>query len=94
VPFTKKTRQELPDAAVHGLSVRALFRPEEAERLSVRWIRMEPHQEVPPSRHEVAQEVVYVLEGEAEYWIGTERGVCRAGDFLNIPAGSGFAPGG
>jgi quercetin dioxygenase-like cupin family protein len=88
MPFTKRTRQDLPLEEMHGLSIRSLFRPEEADQLSMRWIQVGPGRVVPPSRHLVAREVLYVLDGEAEFTVGGVTETCRAGDFLNVAPGT------
>jgi quercetin dioxygenase-like cupin family protein len=36
-------------------------------------------------RHPGREEIIYVLEGEAEQWVGTERRVLKAGEMAHIP---------
>lgn len=86
--FLRRKRKDLPVEKVHGLEVYSLFRPEEADQLSVRWIEVGPDIAVPPSHHRLAREVLYILEGEGDFQVGEETSRCQAGDFVNVPPGS------
>lgn len=88
MPFFSRDLSELPVESIHGLTIRSLFRPEEADQLSLRWIEVPPGTTIPPSRHRVAREVLYILEGEAEFTVGDRTQVLRAGQFLNVTPGT------
>ncbi len=88
MPFFTRSLEDLPIESIHGLTIRSLFRPEEADRLSLRWIEVPPGRTIPPSLHRVAREVLYILEGEAEFTVGDETRVVGAGRFLNVPPGT------
>lgn len=38
--------------------------------------------------HPHREEIIYVLEGRAEQWVGTEHGILGPGDMAHIPAGT------
>ncbi|MBV8869520.1 MAG: cupin domain-containing protein [Acetobacteraceae bacterium] len=56
-------------------------------RLAVVEAKTRPGNEPPPHINEWEDEVIYVLEGSAEFYCGTERFVVGAGDYLFIPQG-------
>lgn len=78
---------EVDQESLHGLDVRSLFSPEEADMLSFRWIRAEADTLVPPSFHKEACEVLYVLQGAARFRLDDDCFEVKAGDFLSIPPG-------
>lgn len=56
--------------ARHLLLVRATFQPGQAHRFHI---------------HPGREEVIYVLEGEAEQWVGEEKRVLKPGEMAHIP---------
>ena len=60
-------------------------------RLVVVEVLGRPGNEPPPHLHEWEDEVIYMLEGCAEFYCGTDRFVAGAGDYLFIPQGVAHA---
>lgn len=89
--FVRRACRDLPEEDIRGVLVRSLFRPEEADQMTVRWVRVGAGGSIPATFHRVAREVLYVLEGSAEFTIGEETVVGAAGDFLHIPPGAPHA---
>jgi quercetin dioxygenase-like cupin family protein len=63
-------------AAKHLLLCRATFPPNEAHNFHF---------------HPVHEEILYILEGEAEQWVGEEMRRLRPGEIAHIPAGTPHA---
>jgi quercetin dioxygenase-like cupin family protein len=59
--------------ARHLLLCRATFPPNEAHNFHY---------------HPVHEEILYILEGEAEQWVGTEKRVLKPGEIAHIPPGT------
>ncbi|MGI8604296.1 MAG: cupin domain-containing protein [Verrucomicrobiales bacterium] len=59
-------------AAKHLLLCRATFPPDQAHNFHY---------------HPVHEEILYILEGEAEQWVGEEKRVLKAGEIAHIPTG-------
>lgn len=83
--FMLRSLSELPEERLRVLKAWNLFKPEELTSLSVRVVEVPPHASVPPLRHRHALEVVFVLEGEAEFTVDGETRWGRPGDFLHMP---------
>lgn len=60
------------------------FKPVLGEDLLVNHVYFAPHVEAPTHVH-VEEQVVVVLEGELEFWVGEETRVLRRGDVAVIP---------
>lgn len=60
------------------------FRPILGESVLVNHVYFDPHVEAPTHVH-VEEQIVVVLEGEFEFWIGEESRVMRRGDVAMIP---------
>lgn len=60
------------------------FRPVLGERVLVNHVHFDTHTEAPTHSHEEEQ-VVVVLEGEFEFWIGDDIRVMRRGDVAVVP---------
>lgn len=58
------------------LLVRATFEPGKAHRFHV---------------HPEREEVIYVLEGEAEQWVGEEKKLLKPGEMAHVPKGTAHA---
>jgi quercetin dioxygenase-like cupin family protein len=63
-------------AARHLLLCRATFPPRQAHNFHF---------------HPVHEEILYILEGTAEQWVGEEKRVLQAGEIAHIPAGTPHA---
>ncbi|GAA5481215.1 cupin domain-containing protein [Haloferula sargassicola] len=66
-----------------------LCRPDiaEAERLLMVRARMKPRHCHPFHRHPHREEIIHVLEGRAEQWVGEERRILGPGEVAVIPPG-------
>lgn len=66
-----------------------LCRPDlvEAEKLLLVRANMAPMHCHPFHRHPHREEIIYVLYGRAEQWVGEERRILKAGEMAHIPAG-------
>lgn len=60
-------------------------------RLAVVEVKARPGNEPPPHVHEWEDELLYLLEGSAEFYCGKDRFVVGAGDYLFIPQGVAHA---
>lgn len=60
------------------------FRPILGEKVLVNHVYFDPHVEAPTHVH-VEEQVVVVLEGEFEFWVGDESRRMRRGDVAMIP---------
>jgi quercetin dioxygenase-like cupin family protein len=58
-----------------------------AEKLLLVRVRMPPGQGHAFHRHPEMEEIIYVLEGEAEQWVEREKCTLRAGESAHIPVG-------
>ena len=66
-----------------------LCRPDLVDCDDIRLVRVEvPRSEgIPFHLHPGMQEVVYILQGKAEQWVGEEVRLLKAGEMAHIPAG-------
>jgi quercetin dioxygenase-like cupin family protein len=64
-----------------------LCRPDmvKAEQLMLVRAFMEPGRSHPFHRHPTREEIIYVLEGQAEQWVGDEHRILQPGDMAHIP---------
>ena len=67
-----------------------LCRPDlvEAEKLLLVRANMEPMHCHPFHFHPHREEIIYVIYGRAEQWVGSEHRILRAGEMAHIPAGT------
>lgn len=67
-----------------------LCRPDlvEAEKLLMVRANMAPMHCHPFHRHPHREEIIYVLYGRAEQWVGEECRILKAGEMAHIPAGT------
>jgi quercetin dioxygenase-like cupin family protein len=75
-------RGELPWCKVEWMSNRELVG---AEQILLVRATFEPRQKHRFHTHPQREEVIYVLEGQAEQWVGTDKQVLRAGEMAHIP---------
>jgi quercetin dioxygenase-like cupin family protein len=61
------------------------FRPIVGDGVLVNHVYFEPHTEAPTHAH-VEEQIVVVLDGELDFWIGDETRTLRRGDQVVIPA--------
>ena len=67
----------------------AFFRVlQETSRSQTAVMTVPPGQDAGPEETHAADQIVYVIEGEAEIRIGAERAVAGAGTLVTIPAGT------
>jgi quercetin dioxygenase-like cupin family protein len=59
-----------------------------AEKLLLVRANMAPRHCHPFHVHPHREEIIYVLYGRAEQWVGTERRILRAGEMAHIPPGT------
>lgn len=66
-----------------------LCRPDlvDADKLLLVRANMAPMHCHPFHRHPHREEIIYVLYGRAEQWVGGERRILKAGEMAHIPAG-------
>lgn len=76
--------EELPRGLHEWLSRPGLT---EAEELMLVRVQMPPGQAHPFHRHPAQEEIIYVLSGTAEQWVGEERRVLGPGEVAHIPRG-------
>lgn len=57
----------------------------QAEQLQLVRVRMPPRKAHRFHRHPAMEEILYVLEGRAEQWVGREKRVLRAGEIAHVP---------
>ena len=57
----------------------------QAEQLQLVRVRMPPGEAHQFHRHPALEEILYVLEGRAEQWVGREKRVLCAGEIAHIP---------
>jgi quercetin dioxygenase-like cupin family protein len=64
-----------------------LVRPDlvAAEKLQLVRVHMPPGQGHAFHRHPELEEILYILEGEAEQWVEREKRLLRAGDVAHVP---------
>jgi quercetin dioxygenase-like cupin family protein len=64
-----------------------LCRPDlvKADKLLLVRAFMEPGRSHPFHRHPTREEIIYVLEGRAEQWVGEEHRLLKAGEMAHIP---------
>lgn len=48
---------------------------------------MDPFRSHPFHKHPTREELIYILSGKAEQWVGTERRILKAGEMAFIPMG-------
>ena len=48
---------------------------------------MDPHRDHPFHTHPTREEIIYVISGQAEQWVGREKRLLRAGEMAFIPMG-------
>lgn len=67
-----------------------LCRPDlvEAEKLLLVRANMDPMHCHPFHLHPHREEIIYVVYGRAEQWVGTEKRILKAGEMAHIPAGT------
>jgi quercetin dioxygenase-like cupin family protein len=67
-----------------------LSRPDlvEAEKLLLVRANMDPMHCHPFHFHPHREEIIYVIYGRAEQWVGTEKRILKAGEMAHIPAGT------
>jgi len=67
-----------------------LCRPDlvEAEKLLLVRANMDPMHCHPFHFHPHREEIIYVIYGRAEQWVGTEKRILKAGEMAHIPAGT------
>jgi quercetin dioxygenase-like cupin family protein len=67
-----------------------LCRPDlvEAEKLLLVRANMDPMHCHPFHFHPHREEIIYVIYGRAEHWVGTEKRILKAGEMAHIPAGT------
>jgi quercetin dioxygenase-like cupin family protein len=67
-----------------------LCRPDlvEAEKLLLVRANMDPMHCHPFHFHPHREEIIYVVYGRAEQWVGTEKRILKAGEMAHIPAGT------
>jgi quercetin dioxygenase-like cupin family protein len=67
-----------------------LCRPDlvEAEKLLLVRANMEPMHCHPFHFHPHREEIIYVIDGRAEQWVGSEHRILHAGEMAHIPAGT------
>jgi len=58
-----------------------------AEKLLLVRVEMRPGQGHAFHKHPEMEEILYILEGEAEQWVERERRTLRAGEIAHIPMG-------
>jgi quercetin dioxygenase-like cupin family protein len=75
--------EDAPTGLHHWLSRPGLT---EAEALTLVRVEMPPGRGHQFHRHPVIEEIIYVLSGTAEQWVGEERRLLRAGEMAHIPA--------
>lgn len=61
------------------------FRPVLGDGVLVNHVYFDPHTEAPTHAH-VEEQIVVVLDGEFDFWIGDETRTLRKGDMVVIPA--------
>lgn len=57
------------------------------EQLLMVRANMEPGRSHPFHTHPTREEVIYILSGTAEQWVGTQKRILKAGDMAFIPLG-------
>ncbi len=57
------------------------------EHLMMVRANMEPGRDHPFHCHPTREEIIYVLSGQAEQWVGKEKRILKAGDMAFIPMG-------
>lgn len=57
------------------------------EQLLMVRANMEPGRSHPFHTHPTREEVIYILSGTAEQWVGTQKRILKAGDMAFIPMG-------
>jgi quercetin dioxygenase-like cupin family protein len=62
-----------------------MFRPLLGDGLLVNHVYFEPHTEAPTHSH-VEEQIVVVLDGELEFWVGDDTRLLRRGDMVVVPA--------
>ena len=60
---------------------------ENAEGVTVGRVVIKKGQANPPHAHNNCEEVLYLLHGRLEHWVGDEMAVMEPGDTITIPAG-------
>ena len=67
-----------------------LCRPDlvEAEKLLLVRANMDPMHCHPFHYHPHREEIIYVIYGRAEQWVGTEKRILKAGEMAHIPPGT------
>ncbi len=48
---------------------------------------MDPHREHPFHTHPMREEIIFVISGQAEQWVGKQKRLLRAGEMAFIPMG-------
>ncbi len=48
---------------------------------------MDPHRDHPFHTHPTREEIIYVISGQAEQWVGREKRLLKAGEMAFIPMG-------
>ena len=82
------TTQDVAETALAWGRQRWLSNPEttSAEQLAVVEVNIEPGQGHNFHKHEDQEEVLYVISGQVEQWIGQEKKILGPGDAAHLPA--------
>lgn len=82
VTAAERVVEELPWGPHHWL-----VRPDlvAAEKLQLVRVQMPPGQGHAFHRHPELEEILYILEGEAEQWVEREKRLLRTGDVAHVP---------
>jgi quercetin dioxygenase-like cupin family protein len=67
-------------------SIRLVTHPPSAKALAVADVTFAPSEGDPFHKHPVQEEVIYVVTGELEHWLGREKQMLGPGDGILIPA--------
>ena len=59
-----------------------------ADQLLMVRATMDPKGDHPFHQHPTREEIIYVVEGQAEQWVGTERRILQVGEMAHIPLGT------
>lgn len=57
------------------------------EHLLLVRVTMEPNREHPFHTHPNREEIIYVISGQAEQWVGRQKRILKAGEMVFIPMG-------
>jgi quercetin dioxygenase-like cupin family protein len=57
------------------------------EHLMLVRANMDPHRSHPFHKHPTREELIYIISGQAEQWVGTEHRILKPGEMAFIPMG-------